>query len=140
MKIKLINEQITSAYGANLLRARGIKDIDGFLNPAESCLQDWRDLDNINYGVDAIHTLHNNGKIAIIVDCDVDGFTSASIIGQYLQRLYPNLKIDYYLMVRLTVSKNTGKKSPIRITNLSLYQMPDPMISSMQSIFLVVSL
>ena len=29
--------------------------------------------------------------------CDVDGYTSATIIGQYLQRLYPNLKIDYYL-------------------------------------------
>ena len=97
MKIKLINDPITSDYGRNLLRARGIEDIDKFLNPDESCLQDWRDLDNINYGVEAIRTVHNNGEIAIIVDCDVDGYTSATIIGQYLQRLYPNLKIDYYL-------------------------------------------
>lgn len=97
MKVKLINEPITSDYGRNLLRARGIEDIDKFLNPDESCLQDWCDLDNINYGVEAIRTVHNNGEIAIVVDCDVDGYTSATIIGQYLQRLYPNLKIDYYL-------------------------------------------
>ena len=68
MKIKLINEPITSDYGRNLLRARGVEDIDKFLNPDESCLQDWRDLDNINYGVEAIRTVHNNGEIAIVVD------------------------------------------------------------------------
>lgn len=97
MKVKLINDPITSDYGRSLLRARGVEDVDRFLNPDESCLQDWCDLDNINYGVEAIRTVHNNGEIAIVVDCDVDGYTSATIIGQYLQRLYPNLKIDYYL-------------------------------------------
>lgn len=97
MKIKLINEQITSDYGANLLRARGIKDINKFLNPDESCLQDWQDLDNIKVGVLLINNLQIDARIAIVVDCDVDGYTSATIIGQYLQRLEPRFQIDYYL-------------------------------------------
>lgn len=97
MKVKLINENITSNYSENLLRARGIEDIDRFLNPDETCLQTWRDLDNINNGVLMINNLQVDAKIAIVVDCDVDGFTSASIIGQYLQRLEPRFKIDYYL-------------------------------------------
>lgn len=97
MKIKLINEQITSDYGANLLRARGIEDIDRFLKPDESCLQDWRDLDNITKGVSLIKDLRSNANIGIIVDSDVDGFTSATIIGQYLKQLIPECIITFFI-------------------------------------------
>lgn len=97
MKIKLINEPIASDYGANLLRARGIEDIDKFLNPDESCLQDWRDLDNITKGVSLIKSLRSNASIGIIVDCDVDGFTSATIIGQYLKQLMPECIITFFI-------------------------------------------
>lgn len=68
MKIKLINDPITSDYGRSLLRARGIEDIDKFLNPDESCLQDWRDLDNITDGIALIQNLRPNASIGIIVD------------------------------------------------------------------------
>ena len=68
MKVKLINEPITSDYGRNLLRARGVEDIDKFLNPDESCLQDWRDLKNITEGIALIQNLRPNASIGIIVD------------------------------------------------------------------------
>jgi single-stranded-DNA-specific exonuclease len=97
MKIKLINDPITSDYGRNLLRARGVKDVECFLYPDESALQDWRDLENIKEGVNLIFALPATARIGIIVDCDVDGFTSASIIGQYLTRYLPNLGINYYI-------------------------------------------
>ena len=97
MKIKLINEPITSDYGRNLLRARGIEDIDKFLNPDESCLQDWRDLDNITDGIVLIQNLRPNASIGIITDCDVDGYTSATIIGQYLKQLMPECAINFFI-------------------------------------------
>lgn len=97
MKVKLVHDPILNDYGKNLLRARGIQDVDKFLNPDESCLQDWRDLENIEKGFELIIKLRPNAEVAMIVDCDVDGFTSASIMGQYLKTLYPNISISYYL-------------------------------------------
>lgn len=97
MKTKLINNLINSDYGANLLRARGIEDIDKFVNPDESCLQTFEDLENIERGVQLIANLKPNAKIGLVVDCDVDGFTSASIIGQYLQWHGPDYDIHYYI-------------------------------------------
>lgn len=97
MKIKLINDPITSDYGRNLLRARGVKDVERFLFPNEYCLQSWRDLNCIDDGIHLISKLTPEANIGIIVDCDVDGFTSASIIGQYLKRHSNNFNISYYI-------------------------------------------
>ena len=97
MKVKLINPIIKSDYCKNLLRARGVKDVDRFLNPTADDLQDWRDLEHIQEGVNIIESLPVNGHVAIIVDCDVDGFTSAAIIAQYLRELYPAVEFTYYL-------------------------------------------
>lgn len=83
-----------------ILRARGINDIEHFLNPTkEHSLQDWKDLDNIREAqlllADALNV--GNPKFALVVDCDVDGFTSSTIIYQYLTELSEKIKIDYYL-------------------------------------------
>lgn len=97
MKVKLINEPITHNYGAELLQSRGIKDINHFLNPNESCLQDFEDLDHIFDGARLIKALAPDARIGLIIDCDVDGFTSAAILYQYLKQLLPNLNITYYI-------------------------------------------
>lgn len=97
MKTKLVCDKITNNYIKNLLRARGIQDIDRFLNPDESCLQSWKDLDNIDEGVKLITSLAPDAQVGLVVDCDIDGFTSASIIYQYLHRYHPNLQIKYYI-------------------------------------------
>ena len=98
MKIKLINEPITENYMENLLYARGVKDFDYFINPNEEDLQSFHYLDNIEKGLALIEkAIDENHKIALIIDCDVDGFTSSSILYQYLKRLAPELEIDYYI-------------------------------------------
>ena len=97
MKVKLVNENIKSDYGKNLLRARGIEDVDKFLNPDESCLQSWKDLENIEKGIELIIKLRPNARIGLVVDCDVDGFTSATIIHQYLKAIYPHCEITHYI-------------------------------------------
>jgi single-stranded-DNA-specific exonuclease len=91
---------IKNNYGIGVLSARGIEDIQHFLNPTvEHSLQDWKDLDNIREAqlllADALNVC--NPKFALVVDCDVDGFTSSTIIYQYLTELSEKIKIDYYL-------------------------------------------
>ena len=97
MEVKLINEVITSNYGENLLRARGVFDVKTFLNPDETCLEDWNRLKNVEYGAELIKNLDAAARIGLVVDCDVDGFTSAAIIYQYLLRLYPEISIIPYI-------------------------------------------
>ena len=97
LKVKLKGENFKSDYVASLLRARGIENVELFLNPDESCLQSYRDLENIEEGIKLIKAIPPKGRVGLIVDADVDGFTSAAIIYQYLLRIYPNLNIHSYI-------------------------------------------
>jgi single-stranded-DNA-specific exonuclease len=97
MKVNLVNENFKSNYVENLLHARGIEDIEHFLNPDESCLQSWEDLDNIEKGMKLIISLTPNSRVGLVVDCDIDGFTSAAIIYQFLQKILPGISIKYYI-------------------------------------------
>ena len=99
MKIRLVNKEIKDNFIPELLKERGIEDVERFLNPTENDLQTFKDLVNIDKGVKLIANLQPRAeyiKIGLIVDSDVDGFTSSAIIYQYLQRLgFKN--ITYYI-------------------------------------------
>ena len=98
MKYKLVNKDIKKDYVYELLKSRGVENIQNFLNPSEDSLQSFEDLFNINIGVDFfISNIDKNKPLAVIVDCDVDGFTSASIIYLYIKKLNPEQQIDYYI-------------------------------------------
>ena len=98
MKIKLVNDNITSDYTKNLLRARGVDNINDFLSPSEKNLQSWEDLDNIKLGVDLVkNTINDKKPYAILIDPDNDGFTSFAILYQYLKRLNPEKEIEYFV-------------------------------------------
>ena len=98
MKVKLINDSFKNCdYGRALISSRGVEDIDTYLAPTEENLQTWKDLENIEKGIDLIYNLKDNAKIGLIVDCDVDGYTSSAIIYQYLKQIKPNLTIEHYL-------------------------------------------
>ena len=98
MKIKLVNDNITSDYTKNLLRARGVDNVDEFLLPSEKNLQSWEDLDNIKLGVDLVkNTINDKKPYAILIDPDNDGFTSFAILYQYLKRLNPEKEIEYFI-------------------------------------------
>lgn len=99
MKCKLINNDIKSNYGIELFKQRGVTNIEDFLRPTDKNIQSPEFLDNMRAGVDLIKkTYQNNERILIVVDSDVDGFTSASIIYLYLKDKYGNsIDIDYVL-------------------------------------------
>lgn len=98
MQYHLVNENFKNNYGEKLLQSRGVQDIESFLHPTLACLQSNEDLDNIAAGARLlIDTIQKNEPILIIVDSDVDGFTSSAIIYQYITANFPNAKVDYRL-------------------------------------------
>lgn len=82
----------------DILKSKGITDIDSFLNPTARNVENELLLDNIEKARDVfVNHVSNNDIIDLLVDCDVDGFTSASNIYQYIKRLNPDIKIRYFI-------------------------------------------
>lgn len=102
MKCNLVNENFTSNYVENLLKARGVTDVDAFMNPTEKYLQSPNDLKNIGMAAAMYLRIVLNDKppysrILIIVDSDIDGYTSAAITYQYTKRVNCHCQVDYWL-------------------------------------------
>lgn len=98
MKIKLVNDNFRQDYVDNILLSRGVTDLDGFKTPNISYLQSPLGLKNIVLGgVLYKRIIDNKGRILIIVDCDVDGFTSAAILYMYTKKIAPEVEIDFWL-------------------------------------------
>lgn len=71
----------------DILKSQGINDINRFIKPTLKDVEDFRHFDNLHTGL-YDYLLPNckpSKHISIVVDCDVDGFTSASLIYQYLK-------------------------------------------------------
>ena len=99
MKYK-INPLIKDCYNYTeaILKARGVEDIDKFLSFSYENIQSPYDLDGMQECALQIYTaIENNAKIAILVDCDVDGFTSSAILYNYIKTRNPDILIDYYI-------------------------------------------
>lgn len=102
MKYNLINENFTSDYAANLMRSRGIVDLEMYKAPSRDFLSSPNNLKNIAAGAAMyLRVVMNDkppySKVLIVVDSDCDGFTSASIIYQYTKRLNCHCQVDYWL-------------------------------------------
>lgn len=99
MKVNLINENWQQDYLKNLLAARGISDLELYLNPPITALSDPHDLTNIEKGVNLLQEIlqKDNSTILIVVDSDVDGYTSAAIIYNYITYIAPGQYIDFVL-------------------------------------------
>ena len=103
MKCKLVNEDIRENYTNKLLVERGLSpdELNYFLNvPDDSALQSPGYLDNIGKAFamfDDMVKLTENDRIIVVVDSDVDGFTSAAIFIQFLKKFNIKVQIDYIL-------------------------------------------
>lgn len=98
MNINLVNPVYTSDYFENLLKYRGVEDIGRFLSPCAEDIQSPIHFDYIDKAAERyIKTIKNKGRIALVVDSDCDGYTSAAIIYKYTKALSPDIEIDYYL-------------------------------------------
>lgn len=98
MKTRLVNENFKSNYVDQLLKSRGIESPTAYYEPGAEYLQDPRDLENVERGANLLVGVMALGeRILIVVDSDNDGFTSATIMYNYLKDLAPELEIDYVL-------------------------------------------
>ncbi len=94
MRHKLILPRIKQNYLRNLLQLRGIADPDIFITPEAFLLQQPHCLSNIEEGRLLLEE-NLDRPMFLIADCDVDGFTSAAIIYQYIKAVKPDAEIDY---------------------------------------------
>lgn len=82
----------------DILKLKGIKDINSFLNPTVKNTESELLFDNIEKARDVfVKHIENKSVIDLLVDCDVDGFTSASNIYQYIKRINPNIEVRCFI-------------------------------------------
>ena len=96
-----------------LLQQRGVANPQGLLNLDPSCIHDGMLFNNMKWGLELLAWHVNNGsRIHIIIDSDVDGFTSAALMYQYLADLG----------IEATYSTHTGKEHGITQKVLEGYE------------------
>lgn len=99
MKCKLVNKDIRQNYVKELLMERGLseKELNYFLEVNDdSALQDPVYLDYIAVAgimFQRMIDLTNTDTICVVVDSDVDGFTSAAIFIQYFRKFNSQVQI-----------------------------------------------
>lgn len=82
----------------DILTLKGIEDIDSFLHPTIKNTESELLFDNIEKARDVfVKHIENKSIIDLLVDCDVDGFTSASNIYQYTKQINPNIEIRCFI-------------------------------------------
>ncbi|MBU5331717.1 DHH family phosphoesterase [Anaerocolumna aminovalerica] len=82
----------------DILRLKGITNINSFLNPTKDCVEDELLLDNIATARDIlVDNIEKNNVINLLVDCDCDGYSSAALMYQYIKKINPEIKINYYI-------------------------------------------
>ena len=98
MKTRLVNENFKSNYVDQLLKSRGVESPSAYYEPGAEYLQNHSDMENMGQGAMLLEEVIRLGeKILIVVDSDNDGFTSATIMYNYLKDLAPELEIVYVL-------------------------------------------
>ena len=117
MNIKL-KYVVDSPYDIGLVKARGIQDVEGFLNPSKDNLESPWDLDNMD---EAVRTVRRYVDLPTLVVCDsdCDGYNSASMIIAYLQECYPSWDFDYFLHSK----KQHGLQDVVEEVDLTQYRL-----------------
>lgn len=103
MKYKLIGSNDFYNISETILTNRGIADPKKYMRLTADCLNSYSDLANIDEAVTLL-LKHKEDRIHIIVDCDVDGYTSAAILYMYINKV---------LGRKCSYSLHTGKQHGI---------------------------
>ena len=81
----------------DILSLQGIENIPKFLNPTINDTESELLFENIRKAQDCfVKHMKNKDSISIVCDSDVDGYTSAALMYQYIKRLDKDIKINYY--------------------------------------------
>lgn len=109
----------------DILKLKGITDINSFLNPTIKNTESELLFNNIEKARDTlVEHIEKNSVIDLVVDCDVDGNTSGANIYQYIKRIKPSIEIRYFIHK----GKSHGLDEfveEIRLDNSQLVIVPD---------------
>lgn len=99
MKINLINEvdrNLPTVYQILVNRGISLENIEQFLNTTDEVINDYKLLNNIEWASGCfLRNYFEDIEMLIQVDSDVDGYTSASTLYNYLKSNYPGIKLSY---------------------------------------------
>lgn len=98
MQYKLIGTNDTSDLIKTVLNNRGIEDWKGYLSLNEAPRDTYHNLDNIEKAVE-LFDFHFTCKnpIAILVDNDVDGICSSTLMYKFIKALDPDYDVRMYV-------------------------------------------
>ena len=103
MKYRLIGKNDFYNIPETILTNRELSDPKKYMKLTSDCLYNYAQLDNISEAVQLL-LKHKENRIHIIVDCDVDGYTSAAILYMYIEKV---------LGRKCSYSLHTGKQHGI---------------------------
>lgn len=87
--IKKRNPQLSLLQ--QVLTNRGIQDVDHYLHTSDLDVLNPCLFPNMDKGINLfLNERAHRSKTILIVDCDVDGLTSAAILYNYAYRLWPD--------------------------------------------------
>lgn len=119
------NEISTDNIVEKVLWNRGIKDFKTYMNLNASVEIPYNKLHKIKYAVEMFTKHYNNNDIiAILVDPDVDGYTSAASMYQYIKRLNPNYPVAF-IMHQAAKSHGLSSKDIVIPSGTKLFIIPD---------------
>lgn len=117
MEYKLIsekNDNLSVIQQVLINRGIALKDIDHYLNTTENDNLDPSLIQRIKDGVMIlIKHINNNNKILLQVDSDCDGYTSSSLLLNYLYQLFP-----YYVQNNILYRFHSGKEHGIIVSTI----------------------
>lgn len=97
MKIKSLYKNYANINIDSYLYLHGIDDPDKYLLADEyGKYEHFKHYKNMDNGTDLLLS-HLNDPIYLIVDCDMDGYCSASEVYLYLKHINPNIDIRYFI-------------------------------------------
>ena len=80
------------------LENRGVENIEQYKNLDDSVVIPYQNLTNIDKAVEIYQKhIEKNDSICVLIDPDVDGYTSAAMVYLYTQRINPECKLTYIL-------------------------------------------
>ena len=130
LKIKpLLNIVSKNKFIQEYLKALGVEDINLYLNPDSSCLDDVKSYPNMEKAANLLFKATTDKyKIGLLVDVDCDGMCSATIVRTFLNTYYD---IDPVIYIRqgkahgLRASASEDIVEQIKADDIQLMIIPD---------------
>lgn len=100
-KYKILGDNKKEDFLFEIFQNRGFKTMESVLKYITTSDNDINDYKNLDYIEEACKLLKkhldNNGEILYVIDCDVDGLTSSSILANFIRDVKPNAKLKYVM-------------------------------------------